>query len=195
MSFACHQAAHVLCTRVRTADRGPGRHRALESGRAESRATAAPRILERAGPHNNRLQLQLQQAPSLQLQLHSPQAHRSAGGHKGRKTPQPARAAEVTTTTAAPSGPVMGLRPPLLLPTLLTQLQMLGACCIYISTTSNTANTKKNTAVGVGEGPDFGSDCCEKHFSAQRSWKHRCVDPKLNGAHPRSLADGRVRGR
>jgi hypothetical protein len=52
----------------------------------------------------------------------------------------------------------------------------------------------------VGEGPDFGSDCCEKHFSAKRSWqqnkrKHRCVDPKRNGAHPSSLADGRVRGR
>jgi hypothetical protein len=78
----------------------------------------------------------------------------------------------------------MGLRPPLLLPTSLTQL--LGACCIYIYiSTPAIQQIQINTAVGVGEGPDFGSDCCEKHFSAKRSWqqnkrKHMCVDPKLN---------------
>jgi hypothetical protein len=125
------------------------------------RATAAPLILERAGPHNNRLQLrlQLQQAPSLHAPRSSssssssprprpsPTAHRSTGGHRGQQTPQSAPAAAATATTA-PIDHVMGLRPPLLLPTLLTQ--PLGAC-IYISTTSNTANANKYSS-GRGRG-------------------------------------------
>jgi hypothetical protein len=60
----------------------------------------------------------------------------------GQQTPQPARAAAATTTTAAPSGHVMGLRLPLLFPTLLALAQLLRGC-IYISTTRNTAHSNK----------------------------------------------------
>jgi hypothetical protein len=56
---------------------------------------------------------------------------------------------------------VMGLRPPLLLPTLLPQLQLLGACCIYIHQHHQQYGKYKKQnkkAVGMGEGPDFGSE-------------------------------------
>jgi hypothetical protein len=122
----------------------------------------------------------------------SPTAHRSTGGHRGQHTPQPAPVCCCHYHNSSTKRPCYGASASAT--TFYFTHTAAGGLPASTSAPPAIQQMQINTAVGVGEGPDFGSDCC-----AQRSWqqnkrKHRCVDPKLNGAHPSSLAGGRVRG-